>query len=798
MFRITESPRHGCGVYDVRRLKLAGLLASMALTGAVVSEVRADVTLVQNGQAKAAIYASPEQVAADKSVVSNSVLPEYQAEMARRKVRDSINDLALYLEKISGAKIEVVPGEPAATDKRIPIYVGDVAARKFGPVGKSTTFKQAFRIVIGPKGIGLLGESDESTSYAIYEILDRLGVRWVIPSDMGELVPSMKTVKLVEGDAVGGPTSDSRFIWYADEAFKRRTRQGGMSIAAGHALEVHSGDRYGYLTKQQLEAHPDWNAEMDGKRTVNGRFCWGNPEVAVAVADSINNILDKSYSPSVSLSPEDGAVFCECAKCKALDAGDWDPTMNQVSSTDRYVNFCNRIAERVAQKHPNVLLGFLAYVQYTRPPVREKLHPNLVPEIAPITYCRAHAFTDASCPSRSMIRDIVRGWGKASKQVAYYNYMFHLAEVAVPYPMMHQMSEELPEIYRNNVKFWQPETMPNFDSVLPGMYLAMRMSWNNKLQPKAVLDEFFTRYHGAAAAPMRRYWQTIDDAWTSVPEHAGCGFGLQRRFTPAVMQVARAAMNDALKAAKTPAELQRVQLQDDALKQFELFMKLRWDLADGRLAELAAGDTYYKNQVALGDKYAPQSAFSKVGWTPHTIGGAYFKAFYGNTYEDGARIARDFKIISPSLRTWRHMVDKEKKGEASGWHNADFDDKSWKTTDVAVDTWFSLGLDAYYGPVFYRTTVPIAAAEGKKTYLWVSSEDGDIKLYVNGQHVPYVNEKGETKPFFNGYCNPISFDISKVIKPNQPNQITIIGTRTFINELGTGGLLGPAIVYQEK
>ncbi len=32
----------------------------------------------------------------------------------------------------------------------------------------------------------------------------------------------------------------------------------------------------------------------------------------------------------------------------------------------------------------------------------------------------------------------------------------------------------------------------------------------------------------------------------------------------------------------------------------------------------------------------------------------------------------------------------------------------------------------------------------------------------------------------------------------QQNQITIEGTHTFINELGTGGLLGPVYLYQEK
>ena len=58
----------------------------------------------------------------------------------------------------------------------------------------------------------------------------------------------------------------------------------------------------------------------------------------------------------------------------------------------------------------------------------------------------------------------------ASKTVSYYNYMYHLAEMVVPYPMMHQMAEELPILYRNNVVFWQPETLPTFESSLPGLF----------------------------------------------------------------------------------------------------------------------------------------------------------------------------------------------------------------------------------------------------------------------------------------------------------------------------------------
>ena len=179
------------------------------------------------------------------------------------------------------------------------------------------------------------------------------------------------------------PLTIYRDIWHSDPVYSRRNRAGGLPIAAGHALE-------GYVTKEQLEQHPDWNAEIGGQRKlhpcdVGHRLCWANPEVAAAVADAIIAILDKDPIPSISISPGDGTNFCECAKCRALDTGDWDASMNCVSITDRYLHFANQIAERVAARHPDVMLGFLAYVQFTRPPLREKVHPNLYPQVAPIS-----------------------------------------------------------------------------------------------------------------------------------------------------------------------------------------------------------------------------------------------------------------------------------------------------------------------------------------------------------------------------------------------------------------------------
>jgi hypothetical protein len=64
--------------------------------------------------------------------------------------------------------------------------------------------------------------------------------------------------------------------------------------------------------------------------------------------------------------------------------------------------------------------------------------------------------------------------------------------------------------------------------------------------------------------------------------------------------------------------------------------------------------------------------------------------------------------------------------------------------------------------------------------------------------VKYVTpDKGEAKDAFSGYCEPAQFDVTGVVKPGA-NQITILCERKWLNELGTGGLMGPVMVVREK
>lgn len=767
-------------------------LSLAAWTILAAQAARADVLLVKDGKARAVVCASPAVMAPDAKNAAALKGPAREAELQRQRLRESVKDLAHYLGKIAGTTVPLQAELPGKNDPRVPILVGDFAVKAFGPPKTKAPFKQGFRVVVTDRGVGLCGESDLAASYAVYEILDRLGCRWYMPGALGEVIPSLKTIALPAMNLDTAPATTYRGVWYADDAYRRRNRHGGLLLSAGHALEM-------YISKEERAKHPAWVGLVGGKPSPT-RLKWSNPELASVIADKILAMHASNPQPSYSLSPDDGSDFDESKEDKAIDAGDFDPTSQTVSLTDRLMVLCNRIAGRVAAKQPDVLLGMLAYAQYIRPPVREKLHPNIVPQIAPIALCRYHSLTDDTAHGAKELRYLIEGWAKQSKSISVYFYAYNLAETSAPMPMLRRWSADVPFVLAHKCKFWQPETLPNFENQFMAQYLGCRLAFDPKQKPAVILDEIITRFYGAAAKEMAAYWTHVDDVWTRTPEYSGCGFAYLRFWTPERLTEARRRLNAAQAACKSPIERQRVQLADDSLRQFELFMKLRRDQAEGRFETLAAEAARWRKQaVALGEKHREQFAFTKVPWTKETVSGTYFASFYQQTYDDATRIATTKQLLTKQpLRRFRYRADKDKSGAKLGWAAADFNDSDWKTTDVCTETWSTLGYHDYFKSMWYRAAVDVPALPaGKKAYLWLGATDGSARVYVNGTHVPYADAKGKRSDEFNGYCQPASFDVTAALRPGA-NRIAIQCTRTFFNELGTGGLIAPVALYREK
>jgi hypothetical protein len=709
--------------------------------------------------------------------------PSTDAELERLRLQSSVSDLAHYLARLSGAVVPVVSDAPTDTE-RLPILIGELGSARFGPPRLSAPGGQGFRVVVSGAAIGLFGESDLATSYAIYELLDRLGCRWFMPGPLGEDIPRLSVLALPQADDSLAPSTWFRDLRNVDEDFRRRNRLGGLKLAAGHQLER-------WVSQADREAHPEWRAVVDGKPHPS-RLRWNSQELASAVAKAIVGSFAKTGGSTASVSPADGGSFDESSVGSAK--ADWDPLTNQASLTDELLVIANRVAQSVSREHPDARLGLLVYDRYARPPLREPVHPNLIPVLAPINYCRTHPISDQNCPGAAELRKAVEDWALRSSALAYRSYTFNLAEPSAPYPMLARYSYELPFFFAHKTRYFQPETLPNFETALPALYLGVRLAWNTSQPPGQVLQEIYDRFYGHAGSPVRAYLEYVDRLWTDSREYAGGSLGYPARFAPPAVEGARQLLTTAKVACRTPLESSRVELLDLSLSQFELFMKLMWDVRGGRLSQLDSdAATWASTATELSERYASSSAFGKTSWAKgRGVAGYFFERYLAPIYREGARIAREDSLLTSSpLCVWRWQALPELKLPVASKPNA----TAQRTTNSCAQTWSSLGLHNYFGSVVYETELELLAEQvtsAKATSLWLTSVDGIAQAWVNGVRVPLkgLPERFDVETHLKG----VTFDVSGLLRPGR-NVVSVAVQRTRLAEVGGGGIIGPAFLY---
>ena len=755
--------------------------AHRAAAGVAPASIDAATTVI--------IHVPAEVMAAD----SPETPPDHasrRAEDERRRVRESVGDLARVLRETTRARVVVdSTDETKEHDERTyRIFVGQAGERRHGSVGVTAPYGQGFRLLVADRLASLYGESGLATSYAIYELLHRIGCRWFFPGPLGEVLPPQGPIGLPATDERRTPSTVYRGVWYADDAWKRRNRQGGLHIEAGHALELV------YVTEEDRTTHPEWVATVGGRRHPH-RLRWSSDTLADHVGERILALHRRDRAPSYSLSPDDGTDFDDSPEDRALDAGDVDPTLDRTSITDRYLHFANRIASRVAAQEPDVLLGFLAYAQYTRPPLRERVHRNLVPEIAPITYARAHPMNDDSAPGNAALRHIVERWGQLSRGTSIYFYGYFLAEPSAPNPMLTKWGHDVPFVLANNARYWQPETFPNFETSMHALYMGMRLAFDARLKPDDVYADIDAKLYGAAGPTMHAYWKEVDRAWIETKEYSGGIFGHSRRFTPERLAGMRALLEAAKVAARLDVERRRIELADDSLSLFEELMRLRTDFIEGHFERLATGGQSYRvHAVSLGAKWSDAFAFTRTPWAPDTVYASYYDAFQKPSFAAMTKVAQTQDILSVS-RVFRYRPERADVPDLAPAASA-FDDSGWKSTDVGLDSWSRLGLHDWFGSMWYRATIHARSLGGKRTFLWLSSVDGSVRVFVNGKEARYApDETAPPKAVSGG--GPLRFDVTDLVADGV-NMVAISARRTALNELGVGGLTGPVVLSRER
>ncbi len=225
---------------------------------------------------------------------------------------------------------------------------------------------------------------DERGSFnAVCGFLRRLGARWYVPGDIGEVLPRLASIPLPKIDDTVKPDFRLRQFNFRFGNCGEETAMWAMRLGIRNDERLMIAHGLSRMTNNEavFSAHPDWFAIYGGKRDFKPgdskcQLCYSNEGLFQESVRFARTLLDTFPLETVSIMPPDGyTAICQCEECKGKDS----PERHERGRLSNHVwDFVNRVAREVAKTHPNRKILNCAYGVYTLPPDNiDKLEPNV-------------------------------------------------------------------------------------------------------------------------------------------------------------------------------------------------------------------------------------------------------------------------------------------------------------------------------------------------------------------------------------------------------------------------------------
>ncbi len=676
-----------------------------------------------------------------------------------------------WVRKMTGAELPIAESAPRNTPA---IFIGTAAIKAgLGLDDVQSPSHEAVRIRCDGRRLLLAGQNGTSTVKAVCRLLEHFGCRYFVDHPLGEVYPQTKTLTVGKLEITERPGFLYRSIWGSNwsggSLWKIWNGAGGVPLSMGHAWGQ-------YVSKDRFEEHPEYFRFRNGRREPSDWYCTSNPGLREEFAASLIARI-KAGKLHHSISPPDGRGYCECEACRRQDDPNVrEPSTGQVCVTNRYVDFYQHVAKRVARQSPDSILSFYCYADYTQAPTGGvKLPPNLCAWIAPIRYCRFHRTGHPDCPTRSQLEQLVDGWGAAAEKIAYRTYNYNLAECVVPFSLISVWKHDLPYLKRKGCIGVNLETLTNWQIYGPHIYLSIRLAYDPQADADAIMDDYFLKFYGPQAGPIiKQYWTAIDRAFVDLPCHTGSFFALHLVYTPEFLDECRELIERASAAAgadKTYAA--RVQMAAEGFRNAAEYIAVRDAINRG---DFPAAKRVYDQLLARSERHQQ----TKLG-NHYTVG--YLKRFVGRPLEAAAAAtAPPNRVVEVLPDRWRLAYDQADAGVEKGYHQPDFDDAPWREVATYSNPLNAQGLPDRQTIIWYRTRFRVPEKHGKLSLLFMEV-DGDATVYLNGKPVGGSEKKRQA----------FEVDISKAAVPGE-NVAAVRVDHSQITELFLGGIIRPVVL----
>ena len=366
----------------------------------------------------------------------------------------------------------------------------------------------------------------------------------------------------------------------------------GMYWLANHETELgftggpfkytHGIPDYAFPRQKYGKGLPECVAPLQkGKKTikparwfVGWQPCYSNKEAADIAIKNILEIVREKKLSSITLGVNDSRGYCECEACKEMDKDARTSIFHNYlkSHGNSYYTFCNRIAEAVCKEFPDLRIGLLAYTGTIMPP-NFPVHKNLVPMM---TFDSVLGAFDPEVRKKHF--QVIAEWGKLVKETGTWEYRWG-RNYLVPRVNFKNQAEFLRYLYDNGGRafFGENGLADTLDG--PKLYLTSRQLKDIHADPDKILEEWYTRFAGKAAAPaLKKIYRMCEEYWLSdemkqTPLYSSRHYiysyptemhmyALKPGFTAELVRLA----NEVCRLAKTPGEKKRAEV---LLRHFE-------------------------------------------------------------------------------------------------------------------------------------------------------------------------------------------------------------------------------------
>ncbi|MFZ5829617.1 MAG: DUF4838 domain-containing protein [Planctomycetota bacterium] len=529
------------------------------------------------------VHAAPREEAPDTFKTSKVVLVEEGVSRAPiivfdgapPYVRRAADELADYFEKVSGARPEIIEGQPESIPEHA-IWVGfqPKVAELFPEIDFTWKYPEEILIACSPEHLVIAGrdrwdpehlevegidektvgkQREYGTVNAIYTFLqEHLGVRWLWPGELGEDVVRRKTIALAPGEMRYHPQIRARggtlnFSMLSNQGYGKAhqwTRQQRLQL---DSLEISGGHAFSDWWERYHKAHPDVFAlQPDGTRSGfpdprTVKLCESNPKVAELWLKDVEEQLAKDPNRTAfNASPNDGwaSGHCVCENCRAWDHPDGEPRLFHWAGhnatlpalTDRDVTFANRLAERLKKRYPNkeYYVAMLSYGHSRPVPVEARPADNVIMVSVANFYGRT-GLVDQGSTWGTTHREQFEAWGKLAPRLIWRPNTGSPAgwQQGLPDLSIAQTIKDLKFVADNHgIGIFIDGVWEHWATQGPQYYVMAHLIWDPSRDGQAVLDDYYARGFGPAAEHVRAYYDLIEQARMDYVRERGYEAGL--------------------------------------------------------------------------------------------------------------------------------------------------------------------------------------------------------------------------------------------------------------------------------